>query len=104
LLTMAQEWLVSTPRHIELYNAFEWMPPQFAHVGLLVDRQGAKLSKRNPGVSLSWYQENHVLPAALTNFAALLGWSTGHKNKVMTLEEMVDRVRMSDKEETQIFR
>jgi glutamyl-tRNA synthetase len=91
-LTACQEWLISTPRHIELYGAFGWTPPEYAHVGLLVDRKRAKLSKRSPGIGLSWYRSNHVLPQAVLNFAVLLGWSTPRKKQVMTLDELADEV------------
>lgn len=87
------EWLVSTPKHVELYKALEWEPPAFAHVGLLVDPKRQKLSKRNLGMDLSFYKNDHILPSALLNFAALLGWSPGMvQDEVLTLEDMVEKV------------
>ncbi|KAJ4392061.1 Glutamate--tRNA ligase mitochondrial [Gnomoniopsis smithogilvyi] len=90
------EWLISTPKHVELYNAFGWQPPNFAHVGLLVDAQRQKLSKRDmANIGIGVYRTNKVIPEALLNFSALLGWDPNlqkntHLNKrgVMTLEEM----------------
>ncbi|KAK1751607.1 mitochondrial putative glutamate--tRNA ligase [Echria macrotheca] len=88
------EWLLSTPKHVDLYNAFGWEPPRFAHVGLLVDMNQQKLSKRHPGVDVTYYKDNKILPAALLNFAVLLGWSTTDvKGDVMTLEDMVKYFR-----------
>ncbi|KAK4189547.1 putative mitochondrial glutamyl-tRNA synthetase [Podospora australis] len=94
------EWLISTPKHVELYNAFGWKPPQFAHLGLLVDEKRQKLSKRHSGVSMNWYQERNILPETLLNFVALLGWrgrdpatvvkKPGQNVDVMSLQEMVD--------------
>ncbi|KAL1871450.1 hypothetical protein VTK73DRAFT_2058 [Phialemonium thermophilum] len=84
------EWLISTPKHVELYNAFGWQPPQFVHVGLLVNSERQKLSKRHPGVDLSWYKNEGILPPALLNFAVLLGWHQGHAKDIMTLPEMID--------------
>ncbi|KAK0738464.1 hypothetical protein B0T18DRAFT_335247 [Schizothecium vesticola] len=88
------EWLISTPKHVSMYDAFGWQPPKFAHVGLLVDEQRQKLSKRHAGVDISEYQTNATLPVALLNFSVLLGWSKAQKkgpnSDVMTLQEMID--------------
>lgn len=87
------EWLVSTPKHVELYNALQWEPPAFAHVGLLVDPNRQKLSKRALGADLSSYRQERIIPAALLNFAALLGWSPGAvEDEVLTLQDMVQKV------------
>ncbi|KAK0722541.1 hypothetical protein B0T26DRAFT_643346 [Lasiosphaeria miniovina] len=85
------EWLTSTPKHVELYDAFGWDHPQFAHVGLLTDMQRQKLSKRHEGVDMSWYRDRLIVPAALLNFAVLLGWhKRGSKSEFMTLQDMAD--------------
>ncbi|KAK4456235.1 mitochondrial putative glutamate--tRNA ligase [Podospora aff. communis PSN243] len=86
------EWLISTPKHVELYNAFGWDPPRFAHVGLLVDEKRQKLSKRHPGVDITWYKDKKILPAALLNFAVLLGWSRDPslKSDLLSLQDMTD--------------
>ena len=87
------EWLISTPKHVEIYNAFGWTPPKFAHLGLLVDQNRQKLSKRDNSANIAWYKDNLVLPSALLNFVALLGWrGKGPSRDVMTLQEMVDNV------------
>ncbi|KAF2397695.1 hypothetical protein EJ06DRAFT_532688 [Trichodelitschia bisporula] len=69
------EWMISTRKHVTLYNAFGWTPPAFAHVGLLLDAQGNKLSKRDKAFDIGVMQAQGVLPEALDNFLALLGWS-----------------------------
>ncbi|KAK4174819.1 putative mitochondrial glutamyl-tRNA synthetase, partial [Triangularia setosa] len=96
------EWLISTPKHVELYNAFGWTPPKFGHLGLLVDENRQKLSKRHSGVSMAWYQDHGILPQTLLNFVALLGWrgrdaaaggakrKTGTNGDIMSLDDMVD--------------
>lgn len=90
------EWLVSTPKHVELYKALQWEPPAFAHVGLLVDAKRQKLSKRALGANLSSYRQEKIIPAALLNFAALLGWSPGAvENEFLTLQDMVHKVGYS---------
>ncbi|KAH6603574.1 glutamyl-trna synthetase [Trichoderma cornu-damae] len=70
-----EEWLISTPKHVALYEAFGWQPPTFAHLGLLVDVDGSKLSKRNDSVNISKYQNGGVFPMALLAWLANLGSS-----------------------------
>ncbi|KAH8894882.1 hypothetical protein GQ53DRAFT_820552 [Thozetella sp. PMI_491] len=85
------EWLISTPKHIELYQAFDWTPPKFAHLGLLVNKDGQKLSKRHGGFHMQDYRDQDYLPAALLNFVALHGWRRrGLKSEVLTLEGMTE--------------
>ena len=86
------EWMASTPLHYDIYTAFDWKPPSFAHVGLLVDQNKAKLSKRNADLALdvaSMRDKHGVLPAPLINFLALLGWSNPTNNDVMELDDLV---------------
>lgn len=88
-----QEWLSSTPSHVALYQAFGWVPPQFAHVSLLVDEERQKLSKRAQSVNLTWLREiKGVFPESLTNFVALLGWSHNRKSDVMSMEDLIHNV------------
>ncbi|KAL7784108.1 hypothetical protein V8C37DRAFT_396323 [Trichoderma ceciliae] len=70
-----EEWLVSTPKHVALYKAFGWQHPTFAHLGLLVNIDGSKLSKRNDSVNISKYQHGGVFPMALLAWLANLGSS-----------------------------
>ncbi|KAF5008313.1 hypothetical protein FDECE_5414 [Fusarium decemcellulare] len=70
-----EEWLISTPKHLALYEAFGWQPPTFAHLGLLVSNDGSKLSKRNDSVNLSTYIDQKIFPMALQAWLANLGAS-----------------------------
>ncbi|TKA29203.1 hypothetical protein B0A50_03713 [Salinomyces thailandicus] len=86
------EWLASTPLHYDLYHAFNWPTPTFAHVGLLVDENKAKLSKRNTDLALdvaSMRDAHGVVPETLTNFLALLGWSNPTRDDVKDLNELI---------------
>ncbi|EGP89862.1 uncharacterized protein MYCGRDRAFT_68164 [Zymoseptoria tritici IPO323] len=87
------EWMASTPLHYDLYSAFEWTPPTFAHVGLLLDETKAKLSKRSDsGLVLDvkgMREQQGILPEVLCNFLALLGWSNPGRNDVMEMRELV---------------
>jgi len=84
-----EEWLPSTPKHIILYNAFEWTPPAFVHLPLLLNANRSKLSKRNSSVSIDSYIEEGYLPSAVVNFVALLGWSpSDNKELFFTMQEL----------------
>lgn len=83
------EWMSSTPLHVALYHAFEWSPPQYGHVPLLVNHDKQKLSKRNFDSDISSFRDKRtIFPETLTNFAALLGWSHQQKSDVMDLAEL----------------
>jgi glutamyl-tRNA synthetase len=86
------EWLISTPLHIELYNAFDWVEPVFCHVGLLLDTDGHKLSKRDKSFDMSQLKSEGVLPEALSNFLVLQGWSHPDKSDMKTLQQLESEV------------
>lgn len=71
----AEEWLNSTPKHLALYAAFGWEAPVFAHMPLLRNADKSKISKRKNPTSLAYYQRAGILPEALLNFLALMGYS-----------------------------
>jgi glutamyl-tRNA synthetase len=83
------EWIASTPKHILIYEAFDWQPPLFAHMPVILAADGGKLSKRRGAASVLDYQRNGILPQALLNFLALLGWAPGADREIMTLQEMI---------------
>ena len=84
------EWMASTPLHMALYNAFGWTPPAFAHVGLLTDKNQAKLSKRNFDTDVGALRKKHgILPESLVNFLALLGWRNPTRDDVMELDDLI---------------
>jgi glutamyl-tRNA synthetase len=69
----AEEWISSTPKHVLLYNAFEWDLPRFWHMPLLRNIDKSKISKRKNPVSLIYYRESGYLPQAILNFLGLMG-------------------------------
>lgn len=89
--------LSNTPSQLMLFRALGWTPPEYAHMPLIFDPNGAKLSKRQDSlyrdmglpVSVSECQKLGYLPEAVLNFLALLGWSPGNNVELMTLDEMV---------------
>lgn len=107
-----EEWLPSMPLHQQLYNAFGWEVPQFAHLPLIMKPVGkGKLSKRDgeklgfPVFPLSWnesigYRESGYFPEAVVNFLALLGWNPGTDQELFSMKELIssfdlDRVNRS---------
>jgi len=80
----------NTPKQIALYQALGAPLPVFAHVPMINGPDGKKLSKRHGATAVSDYQHLGILPAALRNFLALLGWSPGGDKEIMTLEEMIE--------------
>lgn len=84
------EWMSSTPLHVALYQSLNWTPPVYAHVPLLVDENGQKLSKRNMDSDVASFRAKGYLPEALINFAALLGWSHQQKKDVMDLDRLIE--------------
>jgi glutamyl-tRNA synthetase len=86
----AEEWISSTPKHLQLYRAFGWQPPRFYHMPLLRNADKSKISKRKNPVSLDYYRDAGYLPEALLNFLALMGFSFGGDREKFTLPEMIE--------------
>lgn len=82
----------STHKHVALYEAFGWKPPRFAHVGLLLDKSGQKLSKRMGSMDVAKFRSEGIFPESLINFVALLGWSHKKPNEVMSLKDLIQNV------------
>ena len=86
----ADEWISSTPRHILLYQALDWQPPQFAHLPMILGPDRSKLSKRHGATTISEYEEQGYLPEAMFNFLALLGWSLDDRTELLSREELIE--------------
>ena len=85
----ADEWLSSTPRHVLLYQALGWQPPQFAHLPMILGPDRAKLSKRHGATAINEYCDQGYLPQAMVNFLALLGWSLDDKTEFLSRQEII---------------
>jgi glutamyl-tRNA synthetase len=86
----AEEWISSTPRHLLLYKAFGFEPPQFVHHPMILGPDRAKLSKRHGAVSILDYRNMGYLPQTMLNFLALIGWSLDDKTELMSRQELID--------------
>jgi glutamyl-tRNA synthetase len=84
-----EEWLSSTPKHVLLYDAFEWEKPIFAHLPLLLNPDRSKLSKRQGDVTVEDYRNKGFLKDALINFVALLGWNAGDDKEFYYMDELI---------------
>ena len=82
----AEEWLSSAPRHLQLYRALGYTPPEHGHLPMILGPDRAKLSKRHGATSILEYRDDGFLPEALRNFMVLLGWSLDDKTEVMPIE------------------
>src|SRR5213082_3365791 len=79
----------NTPKQIALYRALGASLPMFGHVPMIHGPDGKKLSKRHGAEAVGDYEHMGILPAAMRNFLALLGWSPGGDREIMTLDEMI---------------
>lgn len=84
-----EEWLSSIPKHVLLYDAFEWDRPIFAHLPLLLNPDRSKLSKRQGDVAVEDYRDKGFLKEALINFVALLGWNAGDDKEFYYMDELI---------------
>lgn len=82
----------STPKHLVMYDAFGWKPPEFAHVGLLQDLERQKYSKRKSDLDIQSFERDGIFPEALTNYVALYGWSHRLGNDFLSLQDLINNV------------
>ena len=82
--------LANTPKQIQVYRALGEEPPAFGHLPSVLAADRSRLSKRHGPVSVEEYRDQGLLPEAILNYCALLGWSPPDGREVMTLSEMVD--------------
>jgi glutamyl-tRNA synthetase len=90
LVMRGDDHISNTPKQILLYEALDASLPAFAHVPMIHGLDGKKLSKRHGATAVADYASLGILPRAMVNFLALLGWSPGDDREVMTLEELTE--------------
>ncbi len=86
-----EEWLSSTPKHVLLYDFFNWEKPEFAHLPLLLNPDRTKLSKRQGDVAVEDYRAKGFLKEGLINFVALLGWNAGDDKEFYYMNELIEK-------------
>ncbi len=83
-----EEWLISTPKHVYLYEAFGWKAPEYVHLPNILNSEKKKLSKRHGDVAVEDFIRKGYLPEALVNYIALVGWSPEDNQEIFTIEEL----------------
>ena len=96
MVVRGEDHISNTPRQVLLYEALGYTPPQFAHVSMVLGPDHTKLSKRHGATSVREFRERGILPEALTNYLALLGWAPGEGEELLALPEMAKRFRVED--------
>ena len=90
----AEEWLPSVPRHLRIYQALGYKPPQFAHLPMILGPDRSKLSKRHGATSVMEYRDQGYLPDAMVNFLSLLGWSLDDKTDIISRNDLVANISL----------
>jgi glutamyl-tRNA synthetase len=94
-VTRAEEWIPSTPLHVQLYQAFGWAVPTLAHMPLILAPGGGKLSKRHGATAMEEFRAQGYLPEALMNYLALLGWSFDGQTELFSPAELLEKFSLA---------
>ncbi len=86
-----EDHISNTPRQILLYEALGFAAPAFAHLSLVLGPDHTPLSKRHGATSVSEFRAKGYLPEALVNYLALIGWSPGHDEELLPIDELTRR-------------
>ena len=85
-----EDHLMNTPKHLQLIEALGGAAPQYAHIPLILNPDGSKMSKRDAGAAVGDYPKQGFLSAAVVNFIALLGWNPKTEQEIFTLAELAE--------------
>jgi glutamyl-tRNA synthetase len=91
-----EDHLSNTPKHVLLFRALGHEPPAFAHLPLILNPDRTKMSKRKSQTAIGDYRAEGFIQEALVNYLALLGWSTGTEEEVLSLDELVERFDLTE--------
>ncbi|HNC99053.1 MAG TPA: glutamate--tRNA ligase family protein, partial [Myxococcota bacterium] len=86
-----EDHLSNTAKHIALFRAFGVEPPKYAHIPLILNPDGSKMSKRDQGASMTYYMEGGYAPEAVVNYLSLLGWSPKDNQELFNRAELIER-------------
>ena len=84
-----EDHLSNTPKHIEIFRALGVTPPHYAHIPLILNRDGSKMSKRDEGARVDYYIRRGFLPAAVRNYLCLLGWSPKDNREKIDIDKVI---------------
>ncbi len=91
-----EEFISSTPKHVQLYKAFAWNQPVFAHLPIILGKDKSKLSKREGAKSVLDYREDGYLKEAILNYMALVGWTPSGGEEQMGIDDMIKLFDLKD--------
>ena len=91
-----EDHLSNTPKHIELFKVLGVKPPRYAHIPLILNPDGSKMSKRDQGASITTYIDGVFLPEAVRNYLCLLGWSPKDDREKIGIDEVIQRFELSN--------
>ena len=86
-----EDHLMNTPKHLQLIEALGAEPPHYAHIPLILNADGSKMSKRDTGAAVGDYPRQGFLSEAVVNFITMLGWSSKTDEEIFSLTELIDR-------------
>ena len=86
-----EDHLMNTPKHLQLFEALGEEPPKYAHIPLILNQDGSKMSKRDEGAAVGEYAGAGYLSEAVDNFIALLGWSPKGEQEIFSMAELVEK-------------
>ncbi|KAF7992989.1 hypothetical protein HCN44_005770 [Aphidius gifuensis] len=92
------EWQISTPKHIEIYNAFGWTPPHYAHLPLILNSDGSKLSKRQGDITVNSFRNTGIFPLALLNYITYAGGGfdrNPNQQNIYTYQELIQQFNIN---------
>lgn len=90
-----EEWINSTPKHLLLYQYFDWAPPEFCHMPLLRNPDKSKLSKRKNPTSIFYYRDMGYLPEAVVNYLGMMGWTMPNGEEKFSLSMMTEHFELA---------
>ncbi|MBA2353373.1 MAG: glutamate--tRNA ligase [Acidobacteria bacterium] len=96
MVVRGEDHVPNTPRQVLIYRALGVEPPDFAHLSLVLGHDHAPLSKRHGAASVAEFRARGILPEALANYLALIGWSPGHDQEILPTDELARRFRVED--------
>lgn len=91
-----EEFISSTPKHVQLYKAFLWNQPIFAHLPIILGKDKSKLSKREGAKSVLEYRDDGYLKEAILNYMALIGWTPPGGQEQMSIDYMIKLFDLAD--------
>ena len=91
-----EEFISSTPKHVQLYKAFSWNQPIFAHLPIILGKDKSKLSKREGAKSVLEYRQEGYLKEAILNYMALIGWTPKGEQEKMSIDDMIKLFDLAD--------